>query len=81
MRIDKLSSVKIVKIAAGQHSAAISDRGDLYLFGSCVFGEFLYPQKVHNLKIPAKEVSVGAHFGCVVDEEGQVYCWGRNEHG
>ena len=72
----------IKKIAAGQHSAAISEAGDLYIWGAGPFGELLHPHKVTVEKNTiVSEVSVGDGFGCVLDADGNVYSWGYNENG
>jgi X-linked retinitis pigmentosa GTPase regulator len=69
-------------IAAGSFSAAISqESGDLYLWGSGIFGEFLTPHRVKTIKSRAIEVSIGNHFGQVVTDDGNVYSWGHNSFG
>lgn len=69
-------------IAAGSFSASIShDSGDLYLWGSGVFGEFLTPHRVKTIHGVAIDASVGNHFGCAVNREGMVYSWGHNNSG
>ncbi|KAL4472922.1 hypothetical protein ABPG72_007799 [Tetrahymena utriculariae] len=76
--INKLENIQTID--AKQHSAAINSNGDLFLFGTCMFGEFLFPQKVHNLKKQMVTVSIGDNFGCAIDIDGQIYSWGYNEN-
>ena len=69
-------------ISAGSFSAAISyDSGDLYLWGSGVFGEFLTPHRVKTIKGMAVSVSVGNHFGIAINQDGVAYSWGHNNSG
>lgn len=68
--VQKLENYCIKKIAAGQHSAAVTDQGELMLFGTCLFGEFLFPQKIHNLRIRVADVDIGNQFGHCIDESG-----------
>lgn len=58
------------RVAAGSFSASISDSGDLYLWGSGIFGEFLTPHRVKTINGPVVEVSIGNHIGCAVNREG-----------
>jgi len=39
----------IVEISCGHHSAAINDKGDLYLWGTGTFGEYLTPFNVFSI--------------------------------
>jgi hypothetical protein len=51
-------------ISAGSFSASIAaDSGDLYLWGSEVFGEFFTPHRVKTIKSGCSEVSLGNHYG------------------
>jgi X-linked retinitis pigmentosa GTPase regulator len=69
-------------IAAGSFSASIShDSGDLYLWGSGVFGEFLTPHRVKTIHGFTTQVAIGNHFGLALTREGQVYSWGHNNSG
>ena len=72
----------IKKIAAGQHSAAISNTGDLYIWGTLPFAEFLKPHKISfDATNPFVDVSIGYGFGCAIDVAGKAYTWGENEQG
>lgn len=42
------ASIKFIDIAAGAHSAAISEKGDLFIWGTGVFGKNNYPTKQVN---------------------------------
>jgi len=56
--IPKLKNV--VKIASNHHSAAITNNGDLYFWGTGVFGTFYEPQLVQGGIL---DVSIGGSFG------------------
>lgn len=40
----------MIEIAAGSFSAAISDEGQLYVWGTGTFGEFLQPNRVKKIQ-------------------------------
>jgi len=72
---------QIKKVAAGQHSAAVSEKGELYVWGTGSFGEFLQPQKMTGIKNPVVDISVGGGFGCAIDIGGSLFSWGSNKFG
>jgi alpha-tubulin suppressor-like RCC1 family protein len=41
--VSDLRGIFITKVSCGHHTAAISDKGELYLWGSGIFGEFVSP--------------------------------------
>lgn len=62
--VSDISHIPMGKIAAGSFSASVSsDTGELYIWGSGPFGEFITPHRVKTLAGPAKEVSIGHNFG------------------
>lgn len=68
-------------ISAGSFSASISEAGDLYLWGTGVFGEFLTPHRVKTIQGTCIDVSVGNNFGAAVNRDGYIYTWGINNNG
>lgn len=44
-RIKDFDRHNVVKIACGHHSAALTDRGDIFIWGTGIFGEYLTPVK------------------------------------
>lgn len=69
----------IIKISCCSHSAAISDKGQLFIWGTGVFGEYLQPTK---FSIPVcKDVAIGGSYGLAVDISGNVHAWGANSNG
>lgn len=93
--IQSLLKVKIIRIAGAEgHTLALSDRGDVFSWGSNTFGQLghgnseqsskilSYPKKVEVLK---KDFVVGiaageSHSLCFTDT-GEVYAWGSNKFG
>ncbi|CAG9330534.1 unnamed protein product [Blepharisma stoltei] len=80
-RVSYLDGVFIEKVSCGQHSAAISDKGHLYVWGTGAFGEFLVPQRFNSGIGPMKDVSIGGCFGVALDSSFNTYIWGSNSNG
>jgi alpha-tubulin suppressor-like RCC1 family protein len=80
-KIKQLENIKIKKIACGHHTAAITQEGDLYVWGSGVFGESLVPQKVAIVGAKLTDVSVGGSFGVALDQTNKLWVWGANTAG
>ncbi|OMJ68501.1 hypothetical protein SteCoe_34024 [Stentor coeruleus] len=79
-RVKGLDGIFISKIACGYHTAAICDKGYLYVWGSGTFGEHLSPFKLHfNSRV--KDVSVGSTFTVAVLQDMSVHSWGNNTNG
>lgn len=68
-------------MAAGSFSAALSDVGELFLWGTGVFGEFITPHRVKTISGICVDVSIGSNFGAAVNREGVIYTWGCNDKG
>lgn len=71
--------LNIKQVAACKHSAALNKDGLLYLWGTGTFGVLQQPQIVHVQNFV--KVSVMGDQGGALDRCGNVYVWGRNEHG
>ena len=69
----------VVKISSGHHSAAITAQGQLYFWGTGVFGSFYEPKLVVDSDII--DVNVGGCFGAAVDRDGLLWTWGSNSNG
>jgi len=72
---------RVVKIAAGHISAALTDKGLVYLWGTGPFGEWLVPTIFEGFNEPIKDIQIGANFGAAIDCNGNVYAWGTNSNG
>mmetsp|Transcript_34143 Transcript_34143/g.59619 ORF Transcript_34143/g.59619 Transcript_34143/m.59619 type:complete len:940 (-) Transcript_34143:107-2926(-) len=80
-RVSALEGIPIEKVVCGHHSAALSERGDLYIWGTGVFGEFLTPMRITSISAPVKDIDTGGCFGAAVDIYGVVWTWGSNTSG
>ena len=69
--------------------AVTRDQGEAYCWGQNMYGElgdpsFTDPQSGSARRVALTQrvvhVSMGTHHGCAVTEEGDVYCWGKNDY-
>ena len=72
-----MSNIKT--IACNHHSAAIGSRGELYFWGTGVFGTFFEPKVIVDADIT--EISIGGSFGIAQDKQGLLWTWGQNSNG
>lgn len=68
-------------MACGHHSAALTDTGEIYLWGTGVFGEFCSPIQVSQSGARYKDIDVGSFFGVSIDDSGLAWTWGSNTSG
>ena len=55
---------------------------ELYIWGSTIFGDYYLPTKVNLPKhSQLSTISLGASFGCILDINGAIYTWGKNNSG
>jgi alpha-tubulin suppressor-like RCC1 family protein len=80
-KIKEFELNKVVKVACGHHSAALTEKGEIYIWGTGVFGEYLTPLKFSQSGHNYKDISVGGFFGSAIDEKGLVWTWGSNTSG
>ena len=71
----------ITNITAGYHSAAISPRGELYVWGECALGTFTSPQKISWNKTEIAAVQMGKNFTMILDKKGYIWGFGDNMMG
>lgn len=76
--IESLAPIK--KVSAGNHTAAISMKNELFFWGTGVFGEILTPQRI-NEPAGVKDVAIGGTFGIALDIEDKIWTWGANTSG
>lgn len=72
-KIHHFNGIYVEKVSAGQHSAAISDKGHLYIWGTGSFGEYLLPTRFNSGIGPIKDVSIGGSFGAALDSSSTLY--------
>jgi alpha-tubulin suppressor-like RCC1 family protein len=76
-KIPKLKNIK--QISCGHHSAALTEFGELYFWGTGAFGSIYEPRKVIDSDII--DVSIGGSFGVALDKHGLIWSWGSNNSG
>ncbi len=77
LQVHGMGNHKVKQIAAGRHSAAITDDGRLYVWGPVFKGDkpLLLPQELRSNKLMLK-ISIGEKVSAVIDEDSHVYTWG-----
>jgi len=88
--VQKLTELPKIKYIAcgGFHSAAIDENGDLWMWGDNSYNQIhsgsrkeyiMTPMKMDLGGMKVRQVELGGHFSAIVDEEGNLYMWGRND--
>lgn len=80
-KLEHLGKVHVKRVAAGHHTAALSSDGDLYFWGTGVFGEELIPRRVSAITSKVCDFAVGGTMGAALDALGKVWVWGSNNLG
>ena len=80
VKIPGLSEKKVLKIAAGQHSACVTQTGEVFVWGTCPFGEFLTPTRL-SIANKVVDIEIGIGFGIAIDKNGNAWSWGSNSSG
>lgn len=89
LKVVSLDKQNIIKVSCGaNHSACISETGDLYTFGGNEYGQLgngdMEPTGVPTWikSIPQiTKVSCGDFHTIALAQNGQVYSWGKGENG
>ncbi|OMJ86156.1 hypothetical protein SteCoe_12355 [Stentor coeruleus] len=77
-KVEGLDGVRVNKILCSGHSAALTEMGDVYVWGTGIFGEFVVPYKIAS---NAQNISLGSNFTIIIDENFSIYSWGNNING
>mmetsp|Transcript_32287 Transcript_32287/g.55841 ORF Transcript_32287/g.55841 Transcript_32287/m.55841 type:complete len:1231 (-) Transcript_32287:173-3865(-) len=80
-RVRGLDGCRIKKVCASTQSAALTEDGDLYVWGASALGEFLLPHHFSQFTTPLKDFSLGGSFAVAVDMRYNVWTWGYNNNG
>ena len=87
------SQHRVVSIASSEnHSLAVTDRGDVFSWGSDRFGQLGHgkqgkeegiPKRVEGLlkRLVVVGVAVGDCHSICFSEKGELFAWGSNQHG
>lgn len=75
--------------AGGAHSCALTEDGHIACFGSNYSGQLGIGEGISYSSLPAlvpsaerfQSVAVGEGHSCAIDVQGEVWCWGDNQHG
>ena len=59
----------------------MNEQGELYVWGTGIFGEILNPVKFSPSGVRFRSFSVGAFFGAAIEDTGKVWTWGSNANG
>jgi alpha-tubulin suppressor-like RCC1 family protein len=68
---------RITKVVAGRTSAALNDKGAVYVWG----GEYLVPNALNEIEGTIVDIELGGNFAGAIDTEGDLYTWGENKSG
>lgn len=77
-KVEGLDGDRVSKILCSGHSAALTDMGDVYVWGTGIFGEFVVPYKIAS---NAQNISLGSNFTIIIDDNFSIYSWGNNING
>lgn len=80
-KISKIKKENIVSIHASNYSAALTEKGDLFIWGTGTFGEYFTPQKLNTPKEKFTDICIGYNFGFAIDLNCKLFCWGDNQCG
>eukprot|EP00026_Physarum_polycephalum_P000610 Phypoly_transcript_00611.p1 GENE.Phypoly_transcript_00611~~Phypoly_transcript_00611.p1 ORF type:complete len:1420 (+),score=266.83 Phypoly_transcript_00611:78-4337(+) len=90
--VTALKGITITSISAGgKHTAAASEKGELYMWGSDDAGQIGLGYQKTNQTTPKAlpsmrgiivvQLSCGAQRSAALTDKGEVYTWGRGDHG
>ena len=80
----KLNDLKDIKhVSAWHYTAAITNKNELFVWGTGIFGEYLTPKLMNFKNLPNvfEHVSVGGSFTTLIDNRGKLLVWGANTNG
>ncbi|MCI9446707.1 MAG: hypothetical protein HFH36_04805 [Lachnospiraceae bacterium] len=79
------TEVPVTNVYLGEdHSAALTETGDLYCWGSNTSGEIGNGKTEYSVELPQKTLdhvssaSLGWYHSAAITEDGSLYCWGSN---
>ena len=76
-----MSKVKVANIAAGRHSAALTNEGGLIVWGPALDPNqnILEPQELRADK-KVMQICVGERTSALINQEGHIYTWGLSNN-
>ena len=79
--VASLDGVSIQKVTCTSFTSALTNSGQLYIWGPTPLGLFLTPQRLAPFPRPLLDLSQGPDYGVALDQAGQVWVWGENGEG
>ena len=78
--IEDLTGKEVSKISCCLYSAALTKRGELFIWGTSPQGESIRPQKLKVSQKPLVDIKIGVRLALAQDELGKVWAWGQNDN-
>lgn len=79
--VASLDGVSVQKVTCTSFTSALTNSGQLYIWGPTPLGLFLTPQRLAPFPRPLLDISQGPDYGVALDQAGQVWVWGENGEG
>lgn len=79
-KTEHLSNLNITKICCNNFSAALTGKGQVYVWGTGTFGEYLIPTRLPCSSV-LQEIFIGTGFGVGIDTNNNIMTWGTNSDG
>jgi len=76
IEVQKLRRYKIIQIAAGHFLAVLTNKGEVFIWGT---NDYFEPTPLTS--ITANEISIGNSFSALIDYKGNLHTWGNNTDG
>lgn len=80
-KVKELETEFVVKVDWNGYWAAVTDEGQLYVWGKSVMGDFDRPERIKWIPKRVVDVSIGTDVGGWIDSSGMIWVWGKNENG
>jgi X-linked retinitis pigmentosa GTPase regulator len=75
-KVDAIDSLCVTKVFCSNFTAALTDRGGVYVWGTGTWGECLVPHKI-SAGTQFKQVSLGTAFALLLDVHGNPFSFGN----
>jgi alpha-tubulin suppressor-like RCC1 family protein len=77
LKVHGLPNIRVSEIAAGRHSAVVTEMGQLFVWGPALDPEqvILAPQELRADR-KVKTISIGETVSALINEDGHMYTWG-----
>ena len=79
--VASLDGVSIQKVICTAFTSALTNSGQVYVWGPSPLGVFLTPHHLTPFPRSLLDLSQGLDYGVALDQAGQVWVWGENAEG